>query len=369
MHAMRRRTATAWLAPALAAPPTTPPAVPPSWPGNPSLPVLMGLALLLSTAIAIAMTLAVPGRPDLRVNLVYSLSIGLGIALCSLLTARLPRLAALPAPWPVVGMLGLAMPLGYLGGLAAARTLLGHGPVGLDISQGSPAGILATLLATVFVGLLIWGQQRLALEAAARAQAQRLAVEAELRLLRAQLEPHMLFNTLANLRALVEEEPQAALPMMDSLIAYLRGTLLASRQACTTLEQEFHQLRAYLELMAMRMGTRLAWTLELPQALRATAIPPMLLQPLVENAIRHGLEPQVGPGSVAVRAWQDGAQLYIEVVDTGRGLGGGKIESPASGYGLAHVRERLRSAYGEQARLTLQPSSPHGVRAVVSLPS
>ena len=145
-------------------------------------------------------------------------------------------------------------------------------------------------------------REQLAQEAAARSEAQRLAVESQLRLLRAQLEPHMLFNTLANLRSLVREDVDRAESMIDQLIVYLRSALAASQTESVALSREFAQLRAYLDIMALRMGPRLSFRLDLPADLEATQVPPMLLQPLVENAIKHGLEPKVGSGSIEVVA-------------------------------------------------------------------
>jgi hypothetical protein len=201
---------------------------------------------------------------------------------------------------------------------------------------------------------------------------QRQATEARLKLLETQLEPHMLFNTLANLRALIATDPPRALDMLDRLNDYLRATFKASRTDTLggghTLADEFARLRDYLELMAVRMGPRLAYTLDLPTALAQQPLPPLLLQPLVENAIRHGLEPQVAGGTVGVRVRADGAQhLCIEVSDTGVGMDTSATPAPArdSGFGLAQVRERvasltgggqvdLHSAPGEGTRITLR---------------
>jgi LytS/YehU family sensor histidine kinase len=227
--------------------------------------------------------------------------------------------------------------------------------------------LLVTVLAGSFVAYLFWTGNRLARERAARAEAQRLAAEAQLRLLRAQLEPHMLFNTLATLRSLVEVDAPQAQRMIDQLITYLRAALSASREEATTLAREFEQLRAFLDIMALRMGARLQFELDLPDDLQATPIPPMLLQPLVENAIRHGLEPQVGAGTLRVQARRSAASVEITVADSGLGLGQPAGES--SGYGLLHVRERLQAIYGARASLALESVAPHGVRATVKIPA
>src|SRR5690606_34311603 len=155
---------------------------------------------------------------------------------------------------------------------------------------------------------------------AARSEAQRLAVESQLRLLRAQLEPHMLFNSLANLRSLLREDVDRAESMIDQLIVYLRSALAASQTESVTLSREFAQLRAYLDIMSLRTGPRLTYRLQLPAALEATTIPPMLLQPLVENAIKHGLEPKVGSGRIEVLAQATAAGIEIRVSDSGLGL-------------------------------------------------
>jgi sensor histidine kinase YesM len=174
---------------------------------------------------------------------------------------------------------------------------------------------------------------------------QRQATQAQLSLLQSQLEPHMLFNTLANLRALIQTDPQRATHMLDRLNDYLRSTLSASRSAEHALSAEFDRLRDYLELMAIRMGPRLHYSLDLPAALATTPVPPLILQSLVENAIVHGLEPQVAGGQVTVSAAQQGDALVLQVADTGAGFD--TTQSP-EGFGISQVRERLVTRYGQQ---------------------
>jgi sensor histidine kinase YesM len=197
----------------------------------------------------------------------------------------------------------------------------------------------------------------------------RQAREAELRALQSQLEPHMLFNTLANLRVLIGLDPPRAQAMLDRLIAHLRATLNASRRATQPLEAEFAHLDDYLALMAVRMGPRLAVRLDLPAELAAQPVPPLLLQPLVENAIKHGLEPKVEGGRIEVRARREGGVLHLSVRDTGVGPGA----PPAAGgsaFGLEQVRTRLATLYGSRATLTLRPAADAegGALATLTLP-
>ncbi len=199
-------------------------------------------------------------------------------------------------------------------------------------------------------------------------EAHRHANEARLKLLETQLEPHMLFNTLANLRVLIGTDPARAQQMLDHMIAYLRATLSASRSTTHTLQAEFDRLRDYLELMAVRMGPRLRFTLALPPDLAALPVPTLLLQPLVENSIQHGLEPQVEGGAVRVAARRDGDMLELEVADTGIGPGDA-LPASGKGFGLAQVRERLATAYGETGSIVFSAAPEGGARVVIRLPA
>jgi LytS/YehU family sensor histidine kinase len=179
----------------------------------------------------------------------------------------------------------------------------------------------------------------------------------------------MLFNTLANLRVLIALDPPQAQAMLDRLIAFLRATLNASRTASHPLATEFDRLADYLALMGTRMGPRLQSTLDLPDALRTVPLPPLLLQPLVENAIKHGLEPHVQGGRVEIRARAEGQTLVLTVRDTGAGLRDG---TPPEGtrFGLVQVRERLATLHGNAASLTLEPApdADGGTLATIRLP-
>jgi hypothetical protein len=179
------------------------------------------------------------------------------------------------------------------------------------------------------------------------------ATEAQLKLLQSQLDPHMLFNTLANLRALIGSDPARATHMLDRLNDYLRSTLNASRATEHPLSAEFDRLRDYLELMQIRMGPRLRYTLDLPAALASTMVPPLILQSLVENCIVHGLEPTVAGGSITISAQMDGSTLVLQVTDTGMGF---DAANTPEGFGITQVRERLATRYGNQATINLVAS-------------
>ena len=274
--------------------------------------------------------------------------------------------------WLLTGI--VAIPTGYMVGHVLTFLLLGEPVRFVSMGQGRLVPLVFTVLVTGFGLYFFATREQLAREAAKRSEAQRLAMESQLRMLRAQLEPHMLFNTLANLRSLVSEEPKQAEVMIDRLIVYLRGSLAASRTESTTLAREFAQLRAYLDIMSVRMGPRLTYRTDLPVELEQVNIPPMLLQPLLENAIRHGIEPKVGSGAIEVIARRTHDFIEISINDTGLGLPPDdehhiQSESESASYGLHHVRERLEVIYGGRASLSLSRRAETGVRAIVSIPA
>jgi sensor histidine kinase YesM len=238
--------------------------------------------------------------------------------------------------------------------------------------------ILFTLCAIACMSLLVLNRERVERikeersEARARAEAiERQALQAQLRLMQAQIEPHMLFNTLANLQGLIAIDPERASLMLDHLISFLRATLSVSRAETTQLGQEFAAIEAYLGLMGVRMGERLRYRCLLPDSLRTARLPTMLLQPLVENAIIHGLEPHIDGGEIVVEAALDGGRLLVKVSDTGLGLGSQDVHGRAAhggGVGLATTRERLQALYGADARLDLVPGRTRGAVALLILP-
>ncbi|MGJ7528761.1 sensor histidine kinase [Variovorax sp. GB1P17] len=305
-------------------------------------------------------------------HLVYSMAIGTVSWLCidtgRLLLSGRHEILWPKGPWGFV-LVAIGVTVGFFVG-----NLIG------DAWSGAPAfdfldfrghklatAVVITITATIGMCFFFYSLGRSKHLLGQIELAQRNATEARLKLLETQLEPHMLFNTLANLRVLITVDPPRAVAMLDRLNSYLRMTLSGSRALSHPLSAEFDRLGDYLELMSVRMGERLRYTLDLPDELRNTPVPPLLLQPLVENSIRHGLEPQVEGGEITVRARSDAGQLVIEVSDTGVGLDAAR-PSEGSGFGLEQVRERLATVYGTQGRLSLAPAPTGGTRATLNLP-
>ncbi|MFC3148561.1 sensor histidine kinase [Piscinibacterium candidicorallinum] len=199
-------------------------------------------------------------------------------------------------------------------------------------------------------------------------------IASQLRLLQAQIEPHFLFNTLANVVTLTEVNPARAKTMLETFIAYLRQSLNISRQEQTTLAQEESLLRNYLDILKIRMGQRLSYQINIAPELAQTPFAPMLLQPIVENAVKHGLEPKVEGGEVRVSVEKSApGRIRAVVQDNGLGFDPGRSKArttgreDAGGVGLENLRERLALLYDGDARLSIEDAQP-GTRIVLDLP-
>jgi Histidine kinase len=204
------------------------------------------------------------------------------------------------------------------------------------------------------------------------ANVNRQIVEAKLMALQAQVEPHFLYNTLANVQALTEVDPQQANKMTGHLIQYLRAALPKMRESISTVGQEVELVRAYLNILNMRMGDRLQFGINVPAEMEALPFPPLMLPSLVENAIKHGLEPQREGGRIDVVAEKIGhgenATIRMMVRDTGRGLTDAPVQA-GGGVGLTNIRERLLALFGDKAKLTLESNQPKGVVAIIEVPA
>jgi sensor histidine kinase YesM len=263
-------------------------------------------------------------------------------------------------------VVGIAVGTALLRGASPLRYLLD----GSLLTTTLPFAIFVALFMALVVLL---GERRIATETLAARQAEqiaatgRLLAEARLRALQAQIEPHFLYNTLANVVGLIELKPALARRMLERFIDYLRASLAASRAEQATLGAEADMVAAYLDVLAVRMGARLSYRIDIADGLRQTPLAPMLLQPLVENAITHGLEPKVEGGEVLLSARVDGATLCLQVSDTGAGLGAPSAK-PGGGVGLSNIRARLASLYGGAAQVQLLENQPCGLTVRLLLP-
>ena len=194
----------------------------------------------------------------------------------------------------------------------------------------------------------------------------RQLAEAQLKMMQAQVEPHFLFNTLASVDYLIETDPARASTMQKNLIQYLRAALPQMREGSTTLGKEMVLCRAYLEILKVRMEDRLRFAVNVPQGLSSARFPPMMLQSLVENAIKHGLEPKPEGGSLTLSADISHGRLRVTVADTG--LGFGAAGTAGGGVGLDNVRERLAALYGGEASLRIEGNTPTGTIVTIEVP-
>jgi hypothetical protein len=227
-------------------------------------------------------------------------------------------------------------------------------------------GSLCALFTVVFVYLRIAEESTARSEQAEvdRARFVQRMEEARLRMLQAQIEPHFLFNTLANVRRLYQTSQQDGARMLDHLMRYFEVALPQMRATDSTLAREAALTRSYLEIQRIRMGHRLEFDIDIPESLRAAPMPPMMLVTLAENAIKHGLAPLPEGGHVAISAAVNGYELQVRVADSGRGF----TQTSGGGTGLANIRARLTAMYGAAGRLSLALNSPRGVVAIIAVP-
>jgi signal transduction histidine kinase len=212
---------------------------------------------------------------------------------------------------------------------------------------------------------------RTAQTAAEHEAMERQLVQARLQVLQAQVEPHFLFNTLGAIDYLIETDSKRASQMQKALITYLRGALPQMRQESSTLGRELRLIRSFLDLIKMRMEDRLDVEFNVPEGAESADFPPMMLQSVVENAIKHGIEPKPEGGKVSVAARIQNGQLWVEVKDTGIGIRDTeKLDSPTSGTGLGlqNIRERLAMLYPGKSRLILQSDDTQGTVVKIVVP-
>ncbi len=278
-----------------------------------------------------------------------------------------------------IGVLALGIALSVMAGLAlsdAALTIFDadhfwvpkYGPRSLVTKLGwwITNYFLAALATTVYFYVVREDEAHTTLhrEEMDRLGLEREMTEAHLQVMQAQIEPHFLFNTLANVRRLYQTDPPMGRAMLQHLSRYLSAALPQMRESQSTLGRELALTVAYLNVQKIRMGGRLSFDVDVPEVLKACAVPPMMLLTLVENAIRHGLVPLPKGGTVCVSARAEAGTLRLQVADTGRGM----QASSGAGVGLANIRARLKTLYETDARLSLAQNPTSGVIATLELP-
>ncbi len=327
----------------------------------------LSFTFVFNTIIAIFLN-AIKFADGFLVIFIFSQFIGLSCCACVLLVHNFMQKtkpifqAILVAVALVVGtMIGSFLGLVF-SGLSSAELFEKQG-----IFQLLVLGIMFGSIITYFFS----SRKRIA-ESLARIQEEKIkrltsekkATEANLKLLQAQIEPHFLFNTLSNVLSLLDTNPERGKSMLVDFINYLRASLSKIRQEQATLGQEMEMIEAYLSIFKVRMGDRLNYKIDLPKHLESILFPPMLIQPLVENAIKHGLEPKIDGGEIIIRGIEKDGRLRLEVHDTGIGFKGERD----TGMGLSNIRERLSSLFGHNGYLRLEENSPHGLIATIEVP-
>jgi hypothetical protein len=329
---------------------------------------VLGLSLLFGLFNSLPST-----APSVLVTIGHAVVVGLAAVLAFGLLEQRPLRPWLPR-W-VMQLIGVvvAIPVGVL---------LAHSvSMAIDVHASHRAPQMTGLIVLLVEGLLfgpwialgamvrqrdIFARHQALAFALERSELEREASEARLRLLQAQVKPHFLFNTLANVQALVDSGSPRASSVLRSLIAYLRAAVPRLQESSTTIGQELELARAYLEVMHMRMPDRLRFTLRVDEEAAGLSCPPMTLLTLVENAVRHGIDPGENGGCIEVDVAVRDGRCSVRVTDTGVGLGS---NVRGLGTGLASLRERLQLAFGGDAELRLESIQPQGARASLDFPA
>jgi sensor histidine kinase YesM len=198
-----------------------------------------------------------------------------------------------------------------------------------------------------------------------RIKNEKMVTETYLRLLQAQIEPHFLFNTLTSILSLSKNDPQKAKKMLNNFMQYLETTLSKTRASVTTIGQDIELLKTYLEIFKVRMGKRLQYSVKADDEVKNLPFPSMLIQPIVENAVKHGLEPKIDGGKINIQVKMiEDDRIRWNIEDTGLGMS----DKANKGTGLSNIKERLKSLYGDEGHLTLMDNIPSGVKVTLEVP-
>lgn len=301
-------------------------------------------------------------------NLRYCLAIGLSITLSSHVLMKWRDAQNLHWQTSLAAIL-----IGTTAGIIIGTVANGINPV--SMIEKYPGLLLALLVVSLICGPAIsyfFHAQAAMSEAAAalrqeeveRISYEQRLTEANFKILQAQIEPHFLFNTLSNVLSLIPTDPDRAGQMLSDFTAYLRASLQQTRSDRIRLEDELATVRSFLDIMAVRMGSRLSYRMDIQPELLSALIPPLLVQPLVENAVEHGIDPKPEGGCITVTACTVEGKLQLEVSDSGDGI----TSSSPMGVGMNNIRERLNLLYNGDASFQVLPNSPHGTTIRLIIP-
>jgi signal transduction histidine kinase len=343
-----------------------------------------GIALILSwrrvrfavaASVPFGIILALPNETAMIVVVARAVTVGLGALLAFGIFEQWPRRLPRWLSRSALQLLGIVFSVPLTAALAYAFTS-GSNPEWETDKKLFVGFVTLTITGWLFAPWIAVGAMLKQRDAFAREQAlafdlekselERQALDARLRLLQAQVEPHFLFNTLANIQALVDAGSPQASKVLASLIAYLRAAVPRMHEPATTLGQELDLVQAYLELMQMRMPDRLQFAIHVDPATTGLQCPPMTLLTLVENAVRHGIDPSEEGGRIDIDVWLRNNRCMIRVADTGVGL---KSAGSSLGTGLSTLRQRLQLAFAGDAHLRLTELQPHGLCAEIEVPA
>lgn len=329
------------------------------------------IVLLFNSLVAIVLHL-IKSEGDLSNQLILSQSIGLSIFLSFHLFDVFFEIHS----W------GLFIPLILGSGLGISIVILIQAmQVNADISmvirslKQNHTNILSTMFIALFFGAVILvyfinreniflTKEKLQAEKITNLNQKKIIAETRLQMLQAQIEPHFLFNSLSNVISLIENNPVKSKLLLESLTDFLRASLRRSTDEQKNLRNEISLISNYLDIMKIRIGKRLKYNIQLQDDIIDCVFPPLLLQPLVENAIIHGIEPLAEGGTIDISISKVKKKLIIQVADTGKGLSDKNINS----FGLKNIRERLSSIYGNEGHLLIEENKPCGVIASIEVP-
>ena len=328
------------------------------------------IIIIINTLIALAVD-AIRHDNNFLLNFVVSQSFGLAVSLMILLSLLIFR----PQTWKSLLFIAfIDICLGVFVGLQICIFILQyffHIVIdlkihGLGLTFMTSGIILSSIIFYFFMTKLRlkYRSEMIEQEKIKHAAMEKEYLSANLKMLQAQIEPHFLFNTLSNILSLIDTQPDKGKSMLLDLTKFLRTSLSRTMPDKTTLAQEISMIEAYLHIQKIRMDERLNYEIDVPDNIRQYSFPPMLLQPLVENAIKHGLEPKVEGGEIVIRATEENNILTIKVADTGLGFS----DFDKAGVGIANVRKRLGLLFGEKGRLIIEENKPHGVQATIEVP-